>query len=442
MSAADDEAAKLFAAVPFDEPDDTFTLGDFTQTVLDLAPEFQSHVLAAAVRKDPTIAAGIWFPDEPDAARRVSHSVELRRLIDRDRAREAYDLLRASEAKPLYPTALEHVVERLSDGLLQRPAPSVGGLLYPSRVNAVYGTHTAGKTWLGLHLARLNAESGGHTLVIDYEDSDVGIAERCLALDPSLAEHVSYVAPEGPINGSHLEQIIRQRRVTLVLLDSVGESMSVAGLDSNLEPDVTRWFREVPDTIAALGPAVLIIDHIAKKQDGTPSPVGSFRKSAAITGAQFALENRVGFSRSQAGWSRLTCTKDRNGYFATGQVVGRVDFSPGEGSMSVTFRAGEDEAARLHDSMEQAILDYVRERMAEVHGRVDDDGEEMDGRPNITQIRAAVRGDNGKIKDAVDRLVLNGWLELEYRKSGKTTRDVYVPSTGGLTAISENEGVS
>jgi hypothetical protein len=178
-------------------------------------------------------------------------------------------------------------------------------LLYPARVNAVYGTHTAGKTWLGLYLARLNAEAGGHTLVIDYEDSDVGIAERCLALDPKLAEHVSYVAPDGPVNGSHLEHVIRSRGVTLVILDSVGESMSAAGLDSNLEPDVTRWFTDVPDTIAALGPAVLIIDHIAKKQDGTPSPVGSFRKSAAITGAQFALENKVGFSRERRELAQL-----------------------------------------------------------------------------------------------------------------------------------------
>lgn len=423
------------------------TVGDLVQEILDLPSFALEAVLVRAIRRDPSILGGLLFPEEADAGRRVEGLVEFKRLVDRDRAKDAYALFRASNAKPIYPTELGRVAEELLTGTRKPPEPTVSGLLYPGRVNAFYGAHTAGKTWTALYLARLNAQAGGRTLMLDYEDTADGVAARCSALDAKLAESVSYVAADGVLVASGLRPIIEIRDITLVILDSVGESMSAAGLDSNSEQDVTQWFTEVADGIAALGPAVLLLDHIAKRQDGTPSPVGSFRKSAAITGAQFALENKVGFSRERQGWSQLTCTKDRHGYFATGEIVARVDFVPNEVGMNVELRRGEAEVRAGTGRLEQAILAFVDDRMESVHGKVDDNGEQMDGRPSITQIREAVKkggvpAHNTKIREAVDRLVEQGWLALEHIKSGKTTRDVYVPGHGGLTPVHDDEEVA
>lgn len=116
-----------------------------------------------------------------------------------------------------------------------------------------------------------------------------------------------------------------------------------------------------------------------------------------------------------------------------------MDFKPGEGTMDVVFTRGDTTRMEVTDRVEQDVLEYVRDRMEEVHGKVDDNGDEMDGRPNITQIRGAVKGDNTKIKEAVDRLVLNGWLLQEHIKQGKTTRDVYVPGYGGLGPVEDDD---
>lgn len=414
------------------------TVGEILETFLGMPPDLQALIFGRAIREDPTVAAGALFPHLTDPER-ASGLVEVDRELRKDAVRNAVQLIRASNAKPVYPTELEFIAEKLREGSLAAPAPTVGELLYSGRVNAVYGTHTAGKTWTALYLSLLNAEAGGRTLFIDYEDSAEGLAARCMAMDPKLPSSVMYHGPSDVMTAASLAPVVELRGVTLVVIDSTGESMAASGYDSNSEKDVTAWFTDVPDGIAALGPAVLLLDHVAKKQDGTPMPVGSFRKSAAITGAQFSLENKAGFSRSQAGWSLLTCTKDRNGYFATGEVVGRVDFVPADGDMQVSLRRGEQVVRSAVDRMQQAILDYVRERMATVHGRLDDDGEAMDGRPNITQIRNNVKGDNTKIKEAVDRLVERGHLAQEHIKQGKTTRDVYVPGDGGFSMIADDD---
>lgn len=420
-------------------------LADLLAKISALPLETQTQLFAGAIKTNTLLVTDVLFPILDGAARRRT-AEQLQRLVEQQHAKEAFEQLRASQVKAQSLTSLAGVAEMLEDGTYTAPEPTIGGLLYPGRVNALYGTHTAGKTWTALHLARCNAEAGDETLLIDYEDSEVGLAARCLALDPKLAKSVHYLAPAGALRPEDFAEDLRYHRITLVIIDSVGESMAACGYDSNSEQDVTRWFTEVPDAFAEMGPAVLVLDHIAKKQDGTPSPVGSFRKSAAITGAQFALENGSGFSKERAGWSKLTCTKDRNGHFATGEAVGRMDFIPIDGVLTVALVRGAAAAQKvsLADSLEQAVMEFIEDRMATVHGQLDENDREMDGRPSITQIRDAVRkggvpASNSKVREAVDRLVANGHLAKVHNKSGQSTRDVFVPSFGGLEEIDPEE---
>jgi hypothetical protein len=399
--------------------------------------KFMLRSLAESVENYYTVVQAL-IPDYS-----VGVQAEARKAYDRMRgqelAREWAESVNGSGSDDVYVVPMVEAADRIALGLVDRPAPSIGGLVYAGRVNLFYGSYTAGKTWLVLHLARLNAESGGRTLFVDYEDTEDGVAGRCLALDETLPKSIDYMGvPSGVrLNPQRLARLVEKEGYTLVIIDSLGEAMASVGLDSNLELDVTRWASEVPDVIAAAGPAVALLDHIAKKQDGTPTPVGSFRKGAAITGAMFALENKVGFSRERSGWTRITCTKDRNGFFATGEVVGRVTFTPGEpydGSvMDVAIHRGEAvETEGVRDAFQGAILDFVREMWA-LQGTPDENGDEMETRPNITAIRAGVRergmkGHNDKFAEAVEDLVRRGWLDRVTLATGpKTSRTVYEP---------------
>lgn len=415
----------LIGEIVHDQPEDVY---DVVSAFKGMATSDQQWWLRKMVEAAPVVALAAVFPDF-DAATRVEVGLRFKKLQVDHEAKEMLNTSLYGASEPALVHDLEVVAERLESGLEQRPEPSVAELLYPGRVNAVYGTHTAGKTWLALYMAKLNMEAGGKTLIIDYEDSPVGFADRCRALDVRLAKAARYVAPQGRVNITDLASVIQDEDISLVIIDSAGESLAAGGYDSNSERDVTEWFTLVPDALAALGPAVLLLDHIAKKQDGTPSPVGSFRKSAAITGAQFSMENKVGFSRERSGWSKLTCTKDRNGYFATGEVVGRVDFMPCDGDMQVTLKRGETEAMAVTDRIEIDVLLYVGDRWA-LDGAQDEDGNDIDGRPDITQIRSGVTGDNTKIREAVDRLVGRGFLDkVVIATSLKRTRDLYKPGS-------------
>ena len=223
------------------------------------------------------------------------------------------------------------------------------GVIYSRRVNIVFGSHTAGKTWISLwHAAE--AIPLGRTLYIDYEDNAASFKRRARPLDERLLRNVFHYRPNGPVDWTSVARLVRQHDIALVVVDTVGEALAAAGLDYIDATDVATWLAKVRP-VAELGPAVLLLDHVAKTQDGKASPVGSFRKTAGIDGAAFHFVNKSGFSKERAGWSVLTATKDRNGTFATDEVVARVDFVPdGSGGLAVTVSR---EAA---ESEEQALV--------------------------------------------------------------------------------------
>ncbi|MGV8967201.1 MAG: AAA family ATPase [Cellulomonas sp.] len=223
------------------------------------------------------------------------------------------------------------------------------GVIYSRRINIVFGSHTAGKTWISLwHAAE--AIPLGRTLYIDYEDNAASFKRRARPLDERLLRNVFHYRPNGPVDWTSVARLVRQHDIALVVVDTVGEALAAAGLDYIDATDVATWLAKVRP-VAELGPAVLLLDHVAKTQDGKASPVGSFRKTAGIDGAAFHFVNKSGFSKERAGWSVLTATKDRNGTFATDEVVARVDFEPdGSGGLAVTVSR---EAA---ESEEQALV--------------------------------------------------------------------------------------
>lgn len=246
---------------------------------------------------------------------------------------------------------ISEIVSGLLDGSLERPRPAVGGLWYAGRVNGLAGESGCGKSWTMLQSCAIELEKGEAVVYIDMEDSAIGIVQRLLDMgvpaeviaDPT---RFVYVHPDEAFRDdvrTDLWGILDAVQPSLVVLDSTGESLAHEGIDPNADDGVTQWFQRVPRAIAERGPAVVLIDHLPKSDSSAKSPIGSQRKKAATDGVLLiqTVKSGMHFSKGRAGLAELTCVKDRNGHFTTGEKVMQLVVNPeptrGEGGVEVSL---------------------------------------------------------------------------------------------------------
>lgn len=222
-------------------------------------------------------------------------------------------------------------------------APVRGGsaLFYPGKVNGLAGESGAGKTWTLLHAAAGILEDGGRVVYIDHEDDAAGIVGRLLDLgvDPdAVRAQFAYFNPsEKPTAGDlqALAGLVAELRPVLVVVDSTGEGLALEGANPNADEEVAAWFLRVPRRLSLVnyddqpGPAVVVLDHVVKSDDGGLWPIGSQRKRAAISGAQYMQRLVKPFDMDTAGHALLVCAKDRHGNYRAGQRVAELHVTPG-----------------------------------------------------------------------------------------------------------------
>lgn len=241
---------------------------------------------------------------------------------------------------------ISDVVTGLATGTLDTPRPSVGRLddgthlLYSGRTSGLAAESGAGKTFTALRLAQTELEDGRNVVYVDLEDSAIGVAARLLAMGvpPTVIadpRRFAYVQPDESFLGAAVLDfmtLITSMQPSLVVIDSTGESMALEGADPNSDDQVARWFQQLPTAIARMGPAVLLIDHLPKADTGAPSPIGSQRKRAAISGVQLiqSVKKGMAFARGHAGQAEIVCTKDRAGFFVTGEKVAALVVNPND----------------------------------------------------------------------------------------------------------------
>lgn len=191
-------------------------------------------------------------------------------------------------------------------------------LFYRSKVNVVFGDSEGAKTWLCLLATAQELLSGNSVAYLDYEDGPEGIKNRLLLLgvpedvvnDPVMFK---YANPNGPIG-----QMLKSDRFcedlchcSLVVVDAMTEALSAAGLNSNSDVDVASWYNTFAKPMAALGPAVVLIDHTPKAADNKGQQVGSQMKKAAVDGVSLSVTNKQPFVPGQLGTSEVNVGKDR-----------------------------------------------------------------------------------------------------------------------------------
>ena len=228
------------------------------------------------------------------------------------------------------------LTEVLSDGY-KPPMPTIlcrddgCALLYMARINALYGESGSGKSWVAMFACAQLMLRDQHVLYIDLEDHVGSVLTRLKSLGVPVAvlrTHFHYVSPVLAWNDQaekKITAVIIDYDCQLAVVDSTGEAMALDGADPNSDDDVARWFRRVPRTMARLGPAVLLLDHVPKAKDAPGGfAIGSQRKRAAIDGASYRVNSSVAPAKGVRGILKLITAKDRGGHYQQGHEVAQV----------------------------------------------------------------------------------------------------------------------
>jgi len=243
-------------------------------------------------------------------------------------------------------TDLGDLVALAVNGHLPPLAASVGilpdtgrGLFYPGKINGIAGESGSGKSFIALAVALQEAGQDHHVIYIDYEDSAATMARRLalMGATPEQSRRIHHVTARGPWprQRRRIVAIASECMATLIVVDSTGEAMAADGADTNGETDVSRWFQSFPVALADLEPCVLLVDHMPKAAGDDLYPIGSHRKRAGISGAQYIARAVRSFSKDRPGETVLIVGKDREGNGYKGERVAKITFNPNVGDLTV-----------------------------------------------------------------------------------------------------------
>jgi hypothetical protein len=208
-------------------------------------------------------------------------------------------------------------------------------LLHRARLNGVHGDSGTGKSWLVEFVVRELITAGLVVMVIDLEDTPDPLIERLRQIgvsDDVIERQVVFVRPHGSfteLNVERLIELVRERNVAHVLLETLGEALNVEGLNEDRDFEVGPWIRRVcRHLIEATTAGMTLIDHGTKSAERPYDPSGSKRKKAASTGTWWLMRTVVAFTREKGGRVEIVCAKDRHGWYRKGEIVAQLVMDP------------------------------------------------------------------------------------------------------------------
>jgi hypothetical protein len=367
----------------------------------------QTPALAAAVDTDPG-----WVPDEE-------------RFVVTVTEWEPVDLapvLRGECVTPK-PTVLERI-----DGIR---------LLYPGRLNLFMGETESGKTWAADVATAQELAAGHHVIYLDFEDGPESVVERLRALGAAveqIATRLTYVNPAGHFDELAKEAIevaiAHKGPPTLAIIDGVTEAMGELGLDPIKGPDVAAYYASSPRWLARTGAAVLLIDHVTKSRENRGRwAIGSERKLSGLDGAAYGFEMVRPFGRGKTGSVKVTVAKDRCGHIRQHEGIGGAIVMMGlkswpDGGVTVSLEVPEaSESGSFRPT-------YLMEKMSSA----------IADNPGLTSraLRSAVRGKNDAKDLALELLVNEGYVDVEYgpnRAKQHTSKMPFQVVAGGANDV-------
>lgn len=253
------------------------------------------------------------------------------------------------------------------------------GLFYRGAVNVLFGDPESGKTWVAVAAIAAELNAGGSGLFIDIDHNkpenlaarfaDFGIPLETIT-DPT---RFLYAAPD---DWGTLMEVVRLACETLrpgvVVVDSLGELLPMAGANSNNPDEYSRVHRAVLTALAKSGACVVAIDHVPKNTEtAARGATGTAAKRRAVDGAYLRVvpDPNHPFTPGHGGAARLFVFKDRHGglraHCPTGDKeppAGRFVMTQHDHGMTyAVYRPdpGERNPETIVDELARQILDAV-----------------------------------------------------------------------------------
>jgi KaiC/GvpD/RAD55 family RecA-like ATPase len=264
----------------------------------------------------------------------------------------------AEPVEPLVDPSFEPIdLDPVLDGNYAQPDPVVlqrndgQALFYLEQINGIHGDSGTGKGWVACEGIAQQIMRGHDVMLIDLEDVAPSIVARLRQLgatDQAIRDHFVYIRPTSSFSVfavDRLVEIVENRKVTLVVIDSLGEAFGLDGIDENSDAEVGPWLRRVARRLADAGAAVVLVDHSTKANDNPLHPSGSKRKRAAIGGASYYVTAPRPLVAGKGGKLRLTCAKDRHGSYARGEHVADFVMADGPAGRMTVYPGGPTDEA-------------------------------------------------------------------------------------------------
>lgn len=297
----------------------------------------EDHVRAArtALRDIETLAGWSSHPENDHGNREPPSEAE--RMLDQitaPRERNPMDeRLGGWEPIDMVPYLTNQVVE---------PEPTVfprsdgACLMYPGRVNLLYGASESAKSLLALWVAEQEMSASGRVVYVDFEDMPDLLTARARALgisEDDLENNFAYISADEPLQALEVDawghakpsevgernqriwdEVLRKFDPTLVVLDGTTDMYTLHGLDPNIlkggAATVGSWMKSLLNNGRR---TVIIIDHTNKHPNKGDDPTGSQHKKAVIQGTQIHVWKVSQPGLGAVGELQLLIHKDRPG---------------------------------------------------------------------------------------------------------------------------------
>lgn len=213
-----------------------------------------------------------------------------------------------------------------SDDAPAAPAPTVLrrtdgiALLYPGKVNVLFGDSESGKTWIALAGIAEVLCSGGRAAFVDLDHNggrEIGVRLLLLGVPEVVLKDRDRFRHCEPRDAAELDWFIADLAAwggEIIVVDSLGEVLPMLGLSSNSPDDYTAGNRRVLTPLADSGAVVVAIDHLPKDDAAREKgQTGTLAKKRAVNGVTIRVTVRDQFSPGRGGSAALNVTKDRPG---------------------------------------------------------------------------------------------------------------------------------
>ena len=219
------------------------------------------------------------------------------------------------------------------------PELTCNQLLYRRCLHSLAGPPETGKSTLAYWWTLRELEQDQAVVVVDVEAGPEQVTEKLLALgaSPDQLEHLTYVHYPGArwdtLDLAGLRDLVSRVQPALILVDSIGVALAQAGKDENHVSEIQPLYSALLE-LARIGPAVLLLDHVAKDSKGGRYARGSGGKLQLVDVA-LMIDVARPFDREHSGQLSIVVSKDRRGYLGRQHNV-KVEVDDGSTTLTVT----------------------------------------------------------------------------------------------------------